>query len=361
MSAARAGAVAALALASTLAGCYRHAETPDAVPGGALAGKAPASFDAKRACGHWLDALGDGSPEAGTHVSFPEMFPEACYVPVRYEGELARPEATPPGCEYPSNAALSHLQQEIERYTSIARGETSAPLPAELACDLRPSDRLAAARQNLRALQRVARDLQENKVYPYAAIATFGFGHRDQAESVLHDYAPGEACRPMAKPDMDLLTVNVTRSGRAAMAFAGRVAPLVIASGGAVHSPLIEAFALDHLLTCRFGVPADRVLVDPCADHTHTNVKHTGSLVVALGGRTAYMVTDDGLQADYLEEWNVFNLLGGSIDQRALRDWGYLLGSWRRASVGMRAGFWFSPYRFWGEPKGALGSFACMR
>jgi hypothetical protein len=133
----------------------------------------------------------------------------------------------------------------------------------------------------------------------------------------------------------------------------------VIVSGGAIHSDVVEAFLLDWLLTCRFGVQPDRVLLDPCADHTHTNARNVGSLVVALGGRTAYVVTDDGLQADYLADWTMFDLIGGSIDQRSLRDFGYLVGSWRLASVGIQSGFWFTPYRFWAEPPGSQGAFSC--
>lgn len=355
-------ALASALLAAPLAlGCFRHADLPESVPRGPLAGRAPVAFDPKRACGHWSDALGEGAAEAGVHDSFPEMFASACYVPVRYDGELASADAPPPECAYPRAPARQRLVAERDRYERIAAGAATEPLPPDLACDLPEASRRAAAKSNARTFARVLADLDAGRTYPYSAISAFGFGHRDQAESVLLDHLPGDACRPMSKADMDLLTVNVTRAGRASMAFAGRVAPAVILSGGAVHSPLVEAFALAHLAECRFGVPSDRVLVDPCADHTHTNIKHTASLVIALGGRTAYLVTDDGLQASYLEEWTFFQLLGGSIDQRALRDWGYLLGSWRRASVGMRAGFWFSPYRFWAEPPAGLGSFACTR
>jgi hypothetical protein len=347
--------------AGLLLGCFRHSELPVEPPRGCMAGRAPAGFDPKRACGHWADAVGPGGEDALVHDSFPELFAGSCYVPVHYDGEVARPDPTPAGCGYPLPGARERLMAELARYEAIATGHGERPLPPELACDLPPKGRAAAARQNARAVARVLADLDEHKVYPYAAVSAFGFGHADQAESVLADYSPGDACRSMSKDDLDLLTINVTRAGRAAMAQLGRVAPVIIVSGGAVHSRLIEAFALDHLAVCKFGAPADRVLLDPCADHTHTNVKHTASLVVALGGRAAYIVTDDGLQSDYLEEWNFFNLIGGSIDQRALRDWGYLLGSWRRASVGIKAGFWFSPYRFWAEPAKGLGSFQCAR
>src|SRR6185369_7709359 len=138
-------------------------------------------------------------------------------------------------------------------------------------------------------------------------------------------------CPRDPEPDVNVFGVNVVRAGRAAEAFFGGVAPVITVSGGAVHSRLNESFLLDYLLTCRLGVRPDAVLLDPCADHTHTNVRNTGRLVRALAGRTAYVVTDDGLQAGYLQEWTAFDLVGGSIDQRALRDWGYLVGSFRQA------------------------------
>ena len=361
-----AGVAALLATVNSLCaiGCYRHAEAPATPPEGPRVGRAPEGFHPQRACGEWADAIGPGGDAASGHATFPELSPAmACFVPVRYEGERARPDPAPRGCEYPASADHRRIADEHRRYERIGRGEVEPGerLPPELACDLAPDVRAAAARQNARALSAVRRDLGAKKDYPYSAIGVFGFGHRDQGASVLRGFVPGEACRPMSKDDLDVFTINVTRAGRAAMAHAGRVAPVIVASGGAVHSPIVEAFALAHLAVCRFGVPADRVMVDPCADHTHTNVLHVGSVVVALGGRAAYVVTDDHLQRDYLEEWTFWDLIGGSIDQRALRDWGFLLGSWRRASVGMRAGFWLTPYRFWGEPRDGLGSFTCVR
>jgi hypothetical protein len=164
----------------------------------------------------------------------------------------------------------------------------------------------------------------------------------------------------LTNDDLERLGVNVVRAKRAAEAFHAGVAPFVSVSGGAVHSTAYEAFLLMNLLTCRFDVPPDRVLLDPCADHTHTNVRNTGALVEDVGGRFAYIVTDDFMQSRYLEEWSVFDLILGGIDERSLRDFGYLLGSWRRASIGMHAGFWFTPYRFWAEPAHGLGSFSCV-
>jgi hypothetical protein len=180
-------------------------------------------------------------------------------------------------------------------------------------------------------------------------------------KSALVDWRPGQACPALSKREMSLFSLNIVRAGRAAEAQLAGVAPVMTVSGAAVHSPLTEAFLLYYLATCRFGVREDAVLLDPCADHTHTNLRNTGGLVADLGGRTAYLVTDDGLQAAYLQEWTTFDLIGGSIDQRSLRDWGYILGSWRQASTGMDAGFWFTPYRFWAEQRPGLGAFRCSK
>jgi hypothetical protein len=353
----------ALAAAAPVAlGCVRHAETPARASADATAGLAPPRFDTALACTDWKKATGPGGEAAREHDSFPELSPErSCFIPIRYGAKGPVPDPIPPGCGYPAgDRTLTELSRRAERYEEIANGTSRDPLPLDLACSLPDPARRAAALANARTLRALARRLARQDRYPYAAVSTFGFGHRAQAESPLVSYLPGDACRPVDKRDMVRFDVNVVRAGRAAEAYFARVAPVVTASGGAVHSPLVEAFLHHHLLTCLFGVPADAILVDPCADHTHTNIRHTGALVRALGGRTAYLVTDDGLQSGYLEEWTIFDLIGGSIDQRSLRDFGHLLGSFRRASVGMTAGYWYTPYRFWAEPEAGLGGFTCI-
>lgn len=345
----------------TLAGCAVHAETPARPPADASGGHAPPGFDASRACADWRAAVGPGGEAALEHDSFPELDPaRSCYVPVRYGPDGPRADPTPAGCGYPrGETTFAQLDRAAAGYERVAAGEPGAALPIELACALPDDVRRAAARNNARTLRALARKLAGHAPYPYAAVSTFGFGHRAQGRSVLVPYRPGDPCPTLGKRDMVLFDVNIVRAGRAAEAYLAGVAPVVTVSGGAVHSALVEAFMLDYLLTCRLGVPATAVLLDPCADHTHTNLRNTGSLLRALGGRTAELVTDDGLQSGYLEEWTSFDLLGGSIDQRSLRDFKHLLGSWRHVSPGMKAGFWYTPYRFWAEPESGLGSFTC--
>jgi hypothetical protein len=355
------------ALALVAAGCAVHADLPASRPLGPLAGRAPRGFDPVLACGAWTAAIGEGGgigpsgvDTALSHASFPELDPRACFVPVHDHGGVPRPDPTPAGCGYPEPGSFAQIEREAARYEHIAE-EKTAPLPLDLACALPRDVRRAAAHQNARALRALARRLRGGGCFPYAAVSTFGFGAGKHGKSALFGQLPGGACRTLAAMDLDLLGVNVTRARRAALAYHARVAPVVTVSGGAVHSRLLEAFALHALVTCQFGVPSDAVLLDPCADHTHTNIRNTGSLVVRLGGRTAYIVTDDGLQAAYLQEWTLFDLLNGSVDQRALRDFGHLVGSFRQASRGMNAGFWYTPYQFWAEPRPGLGDFTCLR
>jgi len=215
----------------------------------------------------------------------------------------------------------------------------------------------SAARQNARVLRALAR---RGEAYPYTAVIVPGHGLREQDATALTDFLPGDACRPLAAGDLARLGAMPQRTAIGGDAMRGEVAPVVITSGGAVHSHLIEAFALMHLLQCREQIAADRIMVEPCAEHTHTNLRNSGRWLDAMGGRAAYLLTDNGIQSDYFQDWNGFELLLGSIDQRSLRDWGYLLGSWRQASSGTKSGFWFTPYRFWAEPRQDLGSVTCL-
>lgn len=350
-------------LALITPGCFVRTEAPVSAPAGMAAGRAPAGFDRKRACGEWSEAAGDEDPESDTHVSFPELDPRSCFVRVRYESGRPRADPIPAGCGYPGDlvATTGHLLEQAATYQAIAAGRPVGELPSAVACSLPDHVRRAAAITNGRTLRALALRLQKGRTYPYAASATFGFGHAAMGASALVDWLPGDECPSLSKREMSLLSVNIVRAGRAAEAQLAGVAPVVTVSGGAVHSALTEAFMLHYLATCRFGVRSDAVLLDPCADHTHTNLRNTGGLVTDLGGRTAYVVTDDGLQSAYLQEWTSFDLIGGSIDQRALRDWGHLLGSWRQASTGLDAGFWFTPYRFWAERRPGLGDFTCAQ
>ena len=328
---------------------------------GPSGGYAPPDFDQASACRSWQWASSDA--EANKHASFPDRVPIACFAEVDYGegGEITRVGPLAKSCAYPKPSDADDIRARALVYERVARGDFSGKLPLELACELPAEVRKRAAAANARTLESFAASVdQGSERYPYALAGTFGFGHADQNRSQLLRWLPGDECVELDEAQHRMLSVNVIRAGRVAEAWRAGVAPLVSVSGAAVHGRLIEAFMLGHLAVCDGGVPPDRMLYDPCADHTHTNVRNTGAIMSGFGARTAYLVTDDFIQSDYMQDFVWFESIGGSIDQRALRDWGYLVGSWRQASRGIAAGFWYTPYRFWAEPAAGLGSFSCV-
>ncbi len=343
-----------------LASCF--AQVPAHVDADASMGLAPSDFSRDIACRDWQLATEDMA--AFEHTSFPELSPKGCFVNVRYAEGRVHADPIPKGCGYPEEDAVAALETRAATYEVAASSWSSlARVPLDLACPLPAAVRRAAALQNARTLRSLAAAWSSEaplRRYPYAVVGAFGYGESNQDHSVIANWRPGDACIPMKKTDFSLLGVNVARASRAAEAYEAGVAPLVTVSGGAVHSSVYEAFFLTHVLSCNLGVPADRILVDPCADHTQTNVRDTGSFVVSVAGRFGYLVTDSGTQSGYLQDWSLFDLVGGAVDQRALRDFGYSIGSWRQVSVGMNDGFWFTPFRFWAAPREGLGSFTCL-
>lgn len=349
---------AALGVALTALGCGYREPVPafreQDARFGRLAGAAAAPSK-DRMCRSWSTAIGARDGWASAHVSFPETnVQDACFTPVHHEGRAVHAAAPPRGCGYPApaqRAALGALAEELERLAASPASHRLFP------CTLPPAALSAAALHNARVLRSLA---ASTKQYPYAAVLLPGHGQREQDGTALSGFLPGAACRPLADGDLARLGAMPFRTSLGADALRGDVAPLVIASGGAVHSHLIEAFAMLHLLACRERIAPDRILVEPCAEHTHTNLRNGGRWLDALGGRAAYLLTDDGVQSEYFQDWNGFEPILGSIDQRSTRDWGYLLGAWRQASSGIRSGFWFTPYRFWAEPRAGLGSVTCV-
>jgi hypothetical protein len=307
-------------------------------------------------CREWRSEVGGRDGWATTHVSFPETnVQSACFSPVVHEGRAVRAGSAPRGCEFPGAAARPRLLALAAELEAVA--EAGGAPHRLFPCALSAAERVAASRHDARVLSALA---AETSSYPYAAVVIPGHGLRENDGTALDGFLPGDACRALGEGELGRLGAMPVRSARGGDAMRGAVAPVVITSGGAVHSRLNEAFALMHLLQCRERIAPERILVEPCAEHTHTNLRNSGRWLSAMGARAAYLLTDDALQAAYFQDVTGFELLSGSIDQRSLRDWGYVLGSWRQASIGIDAGFWFTPYRFWAEPRDALGAVTCV-
>jgi hypothetical protein len=352
-----------IALSSGGAACGVHYPVPaDRAPDarfGRLAGTSvPPTKEAL--CSDWTGAVSLRDPFAETHVSFPETNPiAACFTEVTYDQQGPHPGEIPRGCAYPADADRVQLVRLAERLEAVSTHDRPDPL---FPCDLAAPARRRAAAHDAAVLRRVARKTAPPAGWAYASIVVLGHGLPEQDDTAYAGFMPGDACPTLRDGDHRRLGAMGKRTERAALAMRANVAPVVIATGGAVHSHVVEAFAMYALLACNEppGERIDDVIVEPCADHTHTNLRNAGRWLDAMSARAAYVVTDDWIQADYLQDWNGFELLLGSIDHRSRRDWGYVIGSWRQASSGMTAGFWFTPYRFWAEPREGLGSLTCV-
>lgn len=101
------------------------------------------------------------------------------------------------------------------------------------------------------------------------------------------------------------------------------IAPLILVSGGNVHpegTPFNEAVEMKRYLLSR-GVPKERVLLEPCARHSHTNLRNAGRLMISAGLGWARIVTSRD-QTMYFDRPRT-----SSFDARCLADLGYLVGA----------------------------------
>ena len=101
------------------------------------------------------------------------------------------------------------------------------------------------------------------------------------------------------------------------------VAPFILTTGGNVHpggTPFNEALEMKRYLLAR-GVPEARLLLEPCARHSHTNLRNAGRLMLRSGLSRGVIVTSYD-QAMYFGHPRT-----SSFDGRCMSDLGYLVGA----------------------------------
>ena len=88
------------------------------------------------------------------------------------------------------------------------------------------------------------------------------------------------------------------RMNLAAAMFRRGLAPCIVVSGGNVHpnrTPFNEAVEMKRILIEQHGIPADRILMEPHARHTTTNLRNCARLLLAAGlpaDRPSLIVSD---------------------------------------------------------------------
>ncbi|RXD07681.1 YdcF family protein [Sphingomonas sp. UV9] len=203
-----------------------------------------------------------------------------------------------------------------------ARAASDAP-PATIAASVRlalalldANDATAATRfepldqrENAGALRLAART--DWKAFRYSLLIVPGVGPEDVATTLS----------PRSKLHA-LLAAQRYRQG---------LAPFILVSGSAVHprgTRFVEAVEIRRALIERYGIPADRVILEPYARHTTTNLRNATRRMVALGiplDRPTLIVTD-AEQSKYIES--------PTFTDRNRTELGYLPGTvGRRLSV----------------------------
>lgn len=98
--------------------------------------------------------------------------------------------------------------------------------------------------------------------YPYSAILVFGEGPE--------------------KPGVAISEGNKERCASAAKIFKAAQAPFIIVSGGYVHpfrTPYCEAEQMKKYMTVNLGIPADKIIMEPHARHTTTNIRNANRII----------------------------------------------------------------------------------
>jgi hypothetical protein len=105
---------------------------------------------------------------------------------------------------------------------------------------------------------------------------------------IVPGYTPSTATRPMR-----LHPRAVARVRRALVVAKARKIGWIIVSGGAVHPPGTPFVEADEMAVelIRRGWPKDRIVREPKARHTYTNLRNCGRLMRERGWATARVVT----------------------------------------------------------------------
>jgi hypothetical protein len=135
---------------------------------------------------------------------------------------------------------------------------------------------------------------------------------------VVPGYTPLDATEPTP-------TVHPTAAARlddAIAAYRHGLAPVLLVTGGNVHpngTPFNEAVLMKRYLVSQ-KVPAGAIILEPCARHSHTNLRNAGRFLLTHGLRRALVVTSMD-QALYFGRPR-----SSSFDARCVADLGYVVG-----------------------------------
>ncbi|MCB9760754.1 MAG: YdcF family protein [Alphaproteobacteria bacterium] len=129
---------------------------------------------------------------------------------------------------------------------------------------------------------------------------------------------------PSAEEPVQLHWVARQRLRLALSTLKDRDGHIFLLSGGNVHpegTPFNEAWEMRRFLIEELGVSSDRILIEPYARHSTTNLRNAGRLLLAAGIEEAVVVTTAG-QGMYFGRSGV-----SGFRSRSLRELGYEIGA----------------------------------
>lgn len=196
-----------------------------------------------------------------------------------------------------------------DRLISVLTGDGTSDSPALRALAAARPD-YEVARLNAPALQRLA--ASGSAQTPYDLIIVPGF-------------TPVDAARPVP---LDQLPAALARLALAISDFNAGCAPLFFLTGSAVHppgTPFNEALMMrDHLV--KSGIAPDRIVIDPFARHSTTNLRNAGRFLLSRKLRRAIIATGKDRPA-FDQAFYFGHPTLSSFSDRCQEELGYLVGS----------------------------------
>lgn len=137
---------------------------------------------------------------------------------------------------------------------------------------------------------------------------------------------PGYTPLDQVYAEQALHPITKERLLRAVIEFEQAHAPFILVSGGNVHpdnTPFNEALQMKRFLTDG-GFPEERVFIEPCAQHSHTNLRNSARLMLSAG-LTRAVITTSADQAMYFTRARTT-----TFELRQMTDFGYVVGMMSR-------------------------------
>lgn len=170
-------------------------------------------------------------------------------------------------------------------------------------------------------------ELDAENAAALATVREYGPRHTTPYDLII---VPGYTPLDATEPTPVVHPTAAARLDDAAAAYQRGLAPIMLVTGGNVHpdgTPFNEAMLMKRYLLSR-NVPEGAIIVEPCARHSHTNLRNAGRFMLSHGLGLALVVTSQD-QAFYFA-----NPKMSGFDERCAVDLGYLVGTFQTQPEG---------------------------